>query len=199
MDRPDLAEPFADARGTRRAPGRARRGGRALDATLTADEALARLEAHSIPAGLINTAPDLAVDDHIAARDMILRLAAGFEQAVPMNGIVPKLSRTPGSIRSVGPELGEHTDQVLRELLGSRRRHHRGATWRRRHRLSDGEGPVGQPTGTKSAAMWNFTSGFSWNGGCSMNSHACASARSWSVVGAVVQHHSTMMPLGSIV
>jgi succinyl-CoA---D-citramalate CoA-transferase len=47
---------------------------------------------------------------------MIVRLAAGFERAVPMAGVVPKLARTPGSIRSVGPALGEHTDVVLREL-----------------------------------------------------------------------------------
>jgi crotonobetainyl-CoA:carnitine CoA-transferase CaiB-like acyl-CoA transferase len=31
---------------------------------------------------------------------------------------VPKLSETPGGIRSLGPKLGEHTDEVLRELLG---------------------------------------------------------------------------------
>jgi crotonobetainyl-CoA:carnitine CoA-transferase CaiB-like acyl-CoA transferase len=74
------------------------------------------LRAHAVPVGLINTAPDLAVDDHIAARDMIVRLAAGFERAVPMAGVVPKLARTPGSIRSVGPALGEHTDVVLHDL-----------------------------------------------------------------------------------
>jgi formyl-CoA transferase len=49
---------------------------------------------------------------------MVLRLAAGFDQPVPMAGVVPKLSRTPGTVRSVGPALGEHTDVVLRELAG---------------------------------------------------------------------------------
>jgi formyl-CoA transferase/succinyl-CoA--D-citramalate CoA-transferase len=83
-----------------------------------AEEVLAHLRENAIPVGLINTAADIAVDDHIAARDMIVRLAAGFERAVPMAGVVPKLSRTPGSIRTVGPELGEHTDSVLRELAG---------------------------------------------------------------------------------
>jgi len=119
MDRPDLAEPYASH--AARAEGQ-----RALDAevaawtaTLAAAEVLARLEAHSIPAGLINTAPDIAVDDHIAARDMILRLAAGFEAAVPMAGVVPKLSRTPGAVRHVGPELGADTDAVLTGLLGT--------------------------------------------------------------------------------
>jgi formyl-CoA transferase len=33
-----------------------------------------------------------------------------------MTGVVPKLSRTPGAIRSVGPALGEQTEAVLREL-----------------------------------------------------------------------------------
>lgn len=117
MNRPELAAPYATH--TARAAGQV-----ALDAevaawtgTLTADHVLARLESHSIPAGLINTAADIAEDAHIGARDMILRLAAGFEQSVPMVGIVPKMSRTPGAVRSVGPALGEHTDAVLGTLL----------------------------------------------------------------------------------
>jgi formyl-CoA transferase/succinyl-CoA--D-citramalate CoA-transferase len=84
-------------------------------ATYDADALVEHLRAYAIPVGIASTAPDLATDPHIAAREMILRLAAGFEQAVPMAGIVPKLSRTPGAVRSVGPELGEHTVAVLRE------------------------------------------------------------------------------------
>ena len=44
---------------------------------------------------------------------MILRLAAGFAETVPMAGVVPKLTRTPGSVRHVGPALGADTDAVL--------------------------------------------------------------------------------------
>ncbi len=118
MERPDLAVPYAT---------HAARADRQLELDglvagwtrgLEAEDVLARLERHSVPSGLINTAPDLASDSHIAARDMIIRLAAGFEHAVPMAGIVPKFSRTPGAVRSVGPELGEHTDAVLRDVLG---------------------------------------------------------------------------------
>ena len=118
MDRPNLAGPYGTH--AARAVGQI-----ALDAevvawtsTLPADAVLARLDEHSIPAGLINTAPDIAADAHVAARAMIVRLAAGFGQVLPMTGIVPKLSRSPGSIRSVGPELGEHTNAILREVLG---------------------------------------------------------------------------------
>jgi succinyl-CoA---D-citramalate CoA-transferase len=87
-------------------------------ARLSADDLLAVLERHSVPSGLIHAAPDLATDPQLAARDMVLRLAAGFERPVPMAGVVPKLSRTPGAVRTVGPALGEHTDVVLQELAG---------------------------------------------------------------------------------
>jgi Predicted acyl-CoA transferases/carnitine dehydratase len=118
MERPDLAAPYAThvARAAAQIALDAEVG--AWTATLTAEEVLNRLERHSIPSGLINTAPDIAADSHVAAREMILRIAAGFEHAVPMAGIVPKLSRTPGAVRSVGPALGEHTDAALRALLG---------------------------------------------------------------------------------
>jgi len=83
--------------------------------TLPADDLIALLNRHDVPVGPINRAPELATDSHIAARDMIVRLAAGYEKPVPMAGVVPKLSRTPGAIRHPGPNLGEHTEAVLRE------------------------------------------------------------------------------------
>ena len=118
MQRADLAAEFATH--ATRAARQAELDGEitAWTAGLTADEALGRLERASVPSGLIHDAADLASDPHFAARDMILRVAAGFGRDLPMAGIVPKLSRSPGSVRSVGPELGAHTDAVLRELAG---------------------------------------------------------------------------------
>jgi formyl-CoA transferase/succinyl-CoA--D-citramalate CoA-transferase len=117
MERPDLAGPYASHAARAAAQVELDAEVARWTATLPAEEVLARLERHSIPAGLIHTAPDIAADDHVAAREMILRLAAGFERAVPMTGIVPKLSRTPGAVRHVGPELGADTDAVLGGLL----------------------------------------------------------------------------------
>jgi formyl-CoA transferase/succinyl-CoA--D-citramalate CoA-transferase len=117
MGRPELATDsrYAThrARGERQEEldGEVARWTSTLDATTLVDQ----LNEHAVPVGLINRAPDLANDPHIAARDMVLRLAAGFDAPVPMNGVVPKFSRTPGSVRGIGPMLGEHTDAVLRE------------------------------------------------------------------------------------
>ena len=80
-------------------------------------ELLALLTDGGVPAGLINTAATIMRDEHFIARDMIVWRQAD-EWNVPMNGVVPKFSRTPGSIRDVGPALGAHTDEVLSSLAG---------------------------------------------------------------------------------
>jgi formyl-CoA transferase len=94
-----------------------------LDEAITAwtsvhrlDHCLAVLERADVPSGRIYSAADMVDDPQYLARGMIERrtLPDGTPLAVP--GIVPKLSETPGETRWVGPELGEHTDEVLAEL-----------------------------------------------------------------------------------
>ncbi|AVO50516.1 formyl-CoA transferase [Melaminivora suipulveris] len=79
------------------------------------DEVLEALAAARVPAGRVYTARDIAEDPHYQARDMLLtqRTRDGRELLVP--GIVPKLSSTPGAVRSSAPRLGEDTDAVLVE------------------------------------------------------------------------------------
>jgi formyl-CoA transferase len=88
----------------------------AWTATRGVDEVLAILGKASVPAGKVYTAKDIAEDPHYRARDMILKQQTreGYEVEVP--GIVPKLTGTPGSVRSPAPRLGEDTDAVLREI-----------------------------------------------------------------------------------
>jgi formyl-CoA transferase/succinyl-CoA--D-citramalate CoA-transferase len=90
----------------------------AWTATAPCDEILATLEAHGVPAGRIFTAPDMLTDPQYLAREMVRRLTSNQGWEVPMTGVVPRFTDTPGTIRHAGPALGEHTDEVLRELLG---------------------------------------------------------------------------------
>lgn len=77
--------------------------------TLDAETLLAILREHSVPAGRVYTAADMLADEHYRARDMIERHLSRTGIDTPMLGVVPKFSRTPGSIADVGPTLGEHT------------------------------------------------------------------------------------------
>jgi formyl-CoA transferase len=81
----------------------------------TVGQVLDTLGAARVPAGRVYTAKDIHEDPHYRARDMILRQRTrdGHELDVP--GIVPKLSATPGSVRSSAPRLGDDTDGVLAE------------------------------------------------------------------------------------
>ena len=80
------------------------------------DEVLCALDAASVPAGRIYTIADIAADPHYRARDMLqeIRMDDGSSLSVP--GIVPKLSRTPGTHRRNAPTLGQDTDSVLRDI-----------------------------------------------------------------------------------
>lgn len=87
-------------------------------AGLTVEELEVRLNEYSVPNGRIYTAPDMLADAHFAAREAIVRLAHPTLGEFPMQNVVPRLSDTPGEVRWVGPELGEHTDEVLSGMLG---------------------------------------------------------------------------------
>jgi crotonobetainyl-CoA:carnitine CoA-transferase CaiB-like acyl-CoA transferase len=83
----------------------------------TRDEALQILLDAQVAAAPVMDIADLSRDPHVAARKMIAEVPDPRLGSVRMHGVVPALSRSPGSIRSTGPEIGEHTDAVLRELI----------------------------------------------------------------------------------
>jgi formyl-CoA transferase len=82
----------------------------------TQSDVLAAMEAAEVPAGRIYTAADIAADPHYLARGMIEKITAADGEPLKVPGIIPKLSRTPGAIRTQAPKLGEHTDEVLHEI-----------------------------------------------------------------------------------
>jgi formyl-CoA transferase len=89
-------------------------------ATLTTREVLAILEkpATAVPSGLIYRAPDMLADPHFSAREAIVTTAHPQFGELRMQNVAPKLSETPGRIRSAAPELGQHNDEVYLRLLG---------------------------------------------------------------------------------
>ena len=80
------------------------------------EEVLETMETAEVPAGRIYSAADIAADPHFAARGMIRDIVAGDGEPLQVPGVIPVLSETPGEIRTSAPKLGEHTDEVLREI-----------------------------------------------------------------------------------
>jgi formyl-CoA transferase len=82
----------------------------------SADQALAVLSGADVPASRIYSVADMRVDPQFLARAMFESHRLKDGQMLTLPGIVPKLSETPGRTRWLGPELGEHTDEVLASL-----------------------------------------------------------------------------------
>ena len=86
--------------------------------TLTTRQVLDLMDKFGVPAGLIYRAPDMLEDPHFQARDAIVSVPHPDFGELRMQNVAPKLSETPGSIRSPSPALGQHNDEIYRELLG---------------------------------------------------------------------------------
>ncbi|PAU89707.1 formyl-CoA transferase [Pseudomonas sp. WN033] len=85
-------------------------------ASLPQDQALNLLNAAEVPASQIYSVADMFKDPQFLARDMFIDAQLPDGKPFKMPGIVPKLSATPGSSEWRGPELGEHTEELLKTL-----------------------------------------------------------------------------------
>ncbi|MFF0145968.1 formyl-CoA transferase [Amycolatopsis sulphurea] len=83
---------------------------------LDADTVLEVLHEAGVPAGKVYRAEDMFADEHFAARSAITHARNRRGEEFAMQNVAPRLSGTPGSVRWAGPDLGEHTDQILTEL-----------------------------------------------------------------------------------
>lgn len=71
-----------------------------------------------VPVGAVNKIDQVVEHPQVKARDAIVEQEHPRAGKVPMAGVAFRLSETPGGIRSPSPSLGEHSAQVLQELLG---------------------------------------------------------------------------------
>ncbi len=85
--------------------------------SLPSKTVIATLEEARVPVGPIYNAEDMFNDPHFQARGLFEEVPVG-DDTVHIPAIAPKLSETPGATRWPGPKLGEHSDIVLKEVLG---------------------------------------------------------------------------------
>jgi len=85
--------------------------------TKTVEEWITLLEAAKIPCGPVNKISNILTDPHILEREMVVERELPNIGTIKMLGTPVKFSRTPGEIKSVPPQLGEHTNEIL-EALG---------------------------------------------------------------------------------
>jgi len=84
-------------------------------AARTLDENVAIIDRHKLTAGAVQTIADIERDPHWRARQLTVDVADNGHP-VRMHNVVPRLSATPGTIRSAGGELGQDNQHVYHEL-----------------------------------------------------------------------------------
>ena len=84
----------------------------------TTREWVEELEQLGIPCGPVNTIGQVASDPQIAARNMIVNVRHPVAGAFKVVNTPFKFSRTPCIVERASPDLGEHTQEVLNQLLG---------------------------------------------------------------------------------
>jgi formyl-CoA transferase/CoA:oxalate CoA-transferase len=83
-----------------------------------ADEWLKRFEAAGVPAGRIRTVAEVCESAHLQARAMIVTLPHPKAGPLRVLGVPVRLHATPGKAATPPPLLGQHTERVLRAVLG---------------------------------------------------------------------------------
>ena len=83
----------------------------------TLSEALESLDAGGVPAIPVNTIAHIFADPQFSARENLVHVSDPVLGDLVEPGVTPKLSLTPGRVRSGAPTLGQHNREVYRELL----------------------------------------------------------------------------------
>lgn len=86
--------------------------------TIDAAEVEKLMDQFGIPSGKIYRTPEMLEDAHFRARRAIVTTMHPKFGELRMQNVAPKLSATPGTIRSAAPELGQHSEEIYRSLLG---------------------------------------------------------------------------------
>jgi crotonobetainyl-CoA:carnitine CoA-transferase CaiB-like acyl-CoA transferase len=120
MNRPDLMAPDRFATVDQRVEHRDEVNGIVADwiRQHLLDDVLSLCREGDVPIGPINSIADVLADPHIRARGNFVEFDHAQAGKVVVPNVLPRLSETPGEIRTLGPALGEHSNSVLKEYLG---------------------------------------------------------------------------------
>ncbi len=80
------------------------------------DEAVDHLNEAGVPCAPVNTVPQSAVHPHVGARDVMVEVPDPHADSMHVTGRVIKFNRSGMPVGSA-PTVGQHTDEILEELL----------------------------------------------------------------------------------
>ncbi|MCA1554472.1 MAG: CoA transferase, partial [Chloroflexi bacterium] len=84
----------------------------------TADDWVERLRPLGVPIGRINSLDRVLNDPQVLAREMVVEVEHPSAGRVKVVGVPYKFSQTPAQVKTPPPMLGQHTEEVLRTILG---------------------------------------------------------------------------------
>lgn len=84
----------------------------------SADALMAMLVGADIPASTVMTMQDIANDPHYRERGTIAAIHDEEFGPMLMAAPLPRMTETPGAVRSLGPALGAHNEEIFQDLLG---------------------------------------------------------------------------------
>ena len=86
----------------------------------TVDQALEKLEQARIPCSPVRGLDEVVDDPHVVSENMMeyTDMEVPGLHKLPVSGIQARLSKTPGRVVTRAPRVGEHNDEIYRDLLG---------------------------------------------------------------------------------
>jgi len=84
----------------------------------TLDEVITILRQNSVPVGPVMDVSDIISNPHAMARNMVVEVTDDDGSTLSMEGVFPKMSRSPGKIYNAGREIGADNYNILKERLG---------------------------------------------------------------------------------
>ena len=86
--------------------------------SLPRDEVIERCARGEVPCGPINSIADIFEDEQFTIRDTLMRVKDPRVGELAVQGVVPKLSETPGEIKHLGAAMGAHNREIYLDRLG---------------------------------------------------------------------------------